>query len=245
MALWLEGVSLLVLLVAIANVINLQMSRAAQQRREMAVRAALGAGRGRLLSKLMLEVLAIAAGGAAVGVALTWWSATALHQLLMPGVPASSMAGASGWSPLATIVVATMLVVGVASLQVGVDAIGAQLKTGRGGDGFSRARLRQGLLVAQVVMSALLLVGAGLFMRSIMKIGELQFGMDHGPRSGGHASAARRRLLGCGGRGLLRARSRRARERFPASSGRLPRTRRRLRRRSDRRSRCLASSARR
>ena len=113
----------------------------------------------------MLEVLAIAAGGAAVGVALTWWSATALHQLLMPGVPGVIDGGRFGLVALATMVVATMLVVGVASLQVRVDTIGAQLKTGRGGDGFSRARLRQGLLVAQVVMSALLLVGAGLFMQ--------------------------------------------------------------------------------
>ena len=104
-ALLIEGVSILVLLVAIANVINLQMSRAAQQRREMAVRAALGAGRARLLSKLILETLAIAAAGVAVGVALTYWSATALHQLLLPGVPAVIDAGRFGLVSFATIIV--------------------------------------------------------------------------------------------------------------------------------------------
>ena len=177
-ALWLEGVSLLVLLVSMANVINLQMSRAAQQRREMAVRAALGAGRGRLLAKLGLEVLTIAIGAAAVGAALTYWSTTALHQLLLPGVPGVIDSGRFGLVAIMTIVAVTVLVAGAASLGVSGNALVAQLKTGRGGDGFTRARVPQALLVAQVVMSALLLVGAGLFMKSIMRVGELQFGID-------------------------------------------------------------------
>jgi putative ABC transport system permease protein len=177
-ALWLEGVSLLVLLVAMANVINLQMSRAAQQRREMAVRAALGAGRGRLLAKLGLEVLTIAIGASAVGGALTYWSTTALHQLLLPGVPGVIDSGRFGLVAIVTIVAVTVLVAGAASLGLSGNALVAQLKTGRGGDGFTRARVPQALLVAQVVMSALLLVGAGLFLKSIVKVGELQFGID-------------------------------------------------------------------
>jgi predicted permease len=177
-ALWLEGVALLVLLVAIANVINLQMSRAAEQRREQAVRVALGAGRGRLLSTLLLEMFAIAAGGAAVGVLLTWWSAAALHSLLLPTAAPSSDLSRFVMIAAATLIATTAVVVAFAALQIRMGGIAERLRTGRGGDGFSRARLRQGLLVSQVVMSALLLVGAGLFLQSIVKVGRLQFGID-------------------------------------------------------------------
>jgi predicted permease len=178
-AVWLEGVSLLVLLVAIANVVNLQMSRAAQQRRELAVRVALGATRRRLLSKLALEMLIIAAGGVAAGIGLTYWSATTLHQLLLPGLPGAIDPWRFALVAGATMSIATAIVVGFAALQIGVEGVGERLKTGRGGEGFSRARLRQGLLVAQVVMSSMLLVGAGLFLRSITRVGELEFGMDN------------------------------------------------------------------
>ena len=177
-AIWLEGVSLLVLLVAIANVINLLMSRAAQQRREMAVRVALGAGRGRLLARIAIEMLIIAGAGALTAAALTYWSATALQQLLLPGTPGVISGARFGWVAAATLIGATAICVIFASLQVRMGAVSERLKSGRGGDGFSRARLRQGLLVAQVVMSALLLIGAGLFLRSIVKLGEVDFGHD-------------------------------------------------------------------
>ena len=177
-ALWLEGVALLVLLVAIANVVNLQMSRAAEQRRDQAVRVAIGAGRGRLLSTLVIDILAVAIGGSAIGGLLTWWTASALHRLLMPtaarvGDPSRLILVAA-----ATLVATTVVIVAFAMLQVRMEGIAERLRTGRGGDGFSRARLRQGLLVSQVVMSALLLVGAGLFLQSIVKVGRLQFGID-------------------------------------------------------------------
>ena len=177
-ALWLEGVALLVLLVAIANVVNLQMSRAAEQRREQAVRVALGAARGRLFSTLVLEMFAIAAGGAALGVLLTWWSASALHRLLIPTAAQSSDPTRFALVAAIAVIATTTLVTAFAALQIRMEGIAERLRTGRGGDGFSRARLRQGLLVSQVVMSALLLVGAGLFLQSIVKVGRLQFGID-------------------------------------------------------------------
>ena len=101
-----------------------------------------------------------------------------MHQLLLPGVPGVINSGRFGLVAIMTIVAVTVLVAGAASLGVSGNALVAQLKIGRGGDGFTRARVPQALLVAQVVMSALLLVGAGLFMKSIMKVGELQFGID-------------------------------------------------------------------
>jgi predicted permease len=177
-ALWLEGVAVLVLLVAIANVVNLQMSRAAEQRREQAVRVAIGAGRWRLFSTLVLEMSTIAIGGTAVGALLTWWSAAALQRLLLPNAPPLSDPTRLAVVAALTFVATTAVVVAFAALQIRLDGIAERLRTGRGGDGFSRARLRQGLLVSQVVMSALLIVGAGLFLQSIVKLGRLQFGID-------------------------------------------------------------------
>lgn len=179
-AVWIEGVALLVLLVALANVVNLQMSRGAQQKREQAVRIALGASRARLLSRLAMEMLFIACAGAAAGILLTYWTATTLQQLLLPG--AVGVINLPRFATVAglTVLVSTVLCTTLSSLQVRLDGISERLKTGRGGDGFSRERLRQSLLVAQMVVSALLLVGAGLFLRSIDRLGKLDFGHDEG-----------------------------------------------------------------
>ena len=178
-ALWLEGVALIVLVVALANVVNLQLSRAAQQRREMAVRVALGAGRIRLLSRLLLETLFVAAAGTAIGAVLTYWSATMLQQLLLPGLPGTIDVERFVTVAVASMLAATAIVSTFAAIQIRVPDVGERLKTGRGGEGFSRARVRQGLLVAQLAMSMLLLVGAGLFMRSIDRVNRLEFGMDN------------------------------------------------------------------
>ena len=177
-ALWIQGVALLVWFVALANVINLQMSRAAQQRRELAVRVALGAGRGRLITALTVEMLFIAVAAAVIAVGLTYATAGALQQFLLPGVPGAIDIRRFAAMAVLTVLAATFVCVGLAALQVRLDGVSARLKTGRGGEGFTRARLRQGLLVAQVVMSALLLVGAGLFLRSVERLGALDFGHD-------------------------------------------------------------------
>ena len=178
-AVWIQGVALLVLLVSIANVVNLQMSRAAQQRRETAVRVALGASRGRLLARVSLEMLAITAAGALLGLILTFWSAATLQQLLLPGGAAFVVASRLAMMAGGTIAAATVICVALSALQVRTNDVSGRLKSGRGGDGFSRERFRQALLVSQVVVSALLLVGAGLFLRSIDNLGRVQFGHDH------------------------------------------------------------------
>lgn len=177
-ALCLEAVSLLVLLVAVANVVNLQMSRAAHRRRETAVRVALGAGRGRLLRAVAFEMLLISLAGAALALLATWWSAAALREFLLPGGAGVIDPRRFALVSAVTVFGAMLVLAAFGSLQVGGRATSAALKTGRGGEGFSRARLRQGLLVAQVVLSAVLLVGAGLFMRSAARLNSLQFGID-------------------------------------------------------------------
>ena len=178
-AVWIQGVALLVLLVSIANVVNLQMSRAAQQRRETAVRVALGASRGRLLTRVTLEMIFITGAGALLGLVLTFWSAATLQQLLLPGGAAFVVRSRLAFMAGAAIAAATIICVALSALQVRTNDVSGRLKSGRGGEGFGRERFRQALLVSQVVVSALLLVGAGLFLRSIHNLGRLQFGHDH------------------------------------------------------------------
>ena len=136
-ALWIEGVALLVLLVAVANVVNLQMSRAVQQRRELAVRVALGAGRGRLLAKTLLEMLFVSGSAALLGVLLTFWSATILQELVLPGTSGEFDFGRFAVVAITTVAIVTVLCAGLSFVQVRVGDINHRLKTGRGGEGFT------------------------------------------------------------------------------------------------------------
>ena len=177
-ALWLQGVAALVLLVAVANVVNLQLSRALQRRREMAVRVALGAGRARLVTQLGAEAAIVVGGGALGGVVLARLAAAAISQLLAPGSAAAIDTGRFAAFVLVSSTVAIALCTAAASASVGGERIADRLRSGRGGDGFTRPTFRQAILIAQVAISAMLLVGAGLFVRSMDRLGRLEFGMD-------------------------------------------------------------------
>ena len=178
-AIWIQVVGALVLLVAVANVVNLQMSRGAQMRREFAVRVALGAGRSRLVSSLFLEMLLISGAATVASVLLTWWTAASLQQLLLPTAGSAIDLGRLASVAAMTMGAATVVCLTFSSFQMRFTGVGERLKSGRGGEGFGRERLRQALLVAQVVVSTLLVVGAGLFLRSTAQLGGLQFGHDH------------------------------------------------------------------
>ena len=178
-ALWLQAVGLLVLLVAVANVVNLQLSRGAQMRRDLALRVALGAGRARLATAVLLEMLLIAAAASAFALLFTWAAGTSLQRILLPGTLGAIDLGRVAGLASASMAMAVMVCLAFAALQLRTTQIGERLTSGRGGDGFSRERLRQALLVAQMVVSVLLLVGAGLFLRSVQQLGRLQFGHDH------------------------------------------------------------------
>ena len=159
----------LVLLIACANLANLQLVRAAARRSEVTVRMALGAGRGRLVRQLLAESLLLSALGGAAGVALAF----AGRQVLVGAgglFPAQLDYGLNG-RVLGFSLAASLLTVVLSGLAPALRATRLDLSTaikqgGRtGGGGLERSRLSQALVVTQVAMSLVLVVGATLLSR--------------------------------------------------------------------------------
>jgi predicted permease len=179
----LMGVVGAVLLIACANVANIMLARGAGRRRELAVRAALGAGRSRLAMQLLTESLLVAASGGVAGIALAWIGAGPLLRRFIPR---------AGWSDLAIDVspdglvllftVAVSLLTGVlAGLAPAIQATRPSLVPALNDDtpgsaGRSRALLRRLLVVSQVALSLLLVIAAGLFVRSLANLRGLEPG---------------------------------------------------------------------
>ena len=166
------GVVGVVLLIACANVSGLLLSRGVGRRREVAIRAALGASRFHLARQLFIESLALATLGGAVGVAIAVWTSRGLDALLPP-MPFPVLIGASLnvrvlLFSAAAVVFATM-VFGLAPALHGSRASLQDTLRATTGAGFTlrRARLRRGLVVAQVALAMVLLVCAGLFVRTL------------------------------------------------------------------------------
>jgi putative ABC transport system permease protein len=171
----LMGAAGLVLLIACANVANLLLTRAVQRQREMAVRAALGAGRWRLARQLLTESLVIAGAGGLAGLGIAWVLVPGLVALTPAGVLPAEI-GVDGRVLAFTILVAlaTAAVFGVLpGLQASRPDLETVLReTGRGtAGGRARRRVRDGLVVAEVALSLVLLVGSGLLLRTVHAMG--------------------------------------------------------------------------
>jgi predicted permease len=176
------GVVLLVLLIACANVGNLVLSRAAARQGEISVRMALGATRPRLARQLLTESLLLAAVGAVCGVVLARWVVPALLTLVAP--PTTPVQATLNGPVLAF----TIAITGIAGILFGlVPAVRAGrvdlvtvMKSGSRGIASSRRRLglAELLVAAQIAVSLVLLVGAGLFARSLLNLQDQPLGFD-------------------------------------------------------------------
>jgi putative ABC transport system permease protein len=178
----------LVLLIACANVANLLLARAASRQKEVAVRFALGAGRARLVRQFVLESLTLAIAGGAVGVLLSSWTVRFLLRLLPPETSFQVAFSSDPDTRVLAFTVAVSAFTGILfGLAPAIQATGTDvapaLKEQAAGvlGGGSRARLRQVLVALQVGLSLLLVVGAGLFGRSLYNLKNLDLGFrtDH------------------------------------------------------------------
>jgi len=165
----------LVLLISCANVANLLLARATTRQKEVAVRLALGAGRRRLVRQLLTESALLALLGGALGLLLATWGVN----LLVSYIPRAGAPLRINFTPDARILgfttavsLLTALLFGLApALRATKVALSPALKDdARGASGGSRLRLSKALVVAQVAMSLALLIGAGLFVRSLQKL---------------------------------------------------------------------------
>jgi putative ABC transport system permease protein len=171
------------LLIACVNVANLLLATAVARERELAIRAALGAGRARLLRQLLTESLVLAALAGVTGAVLGRWLLGAIELLLPPEIAEVVTVRYD----LRAVAGAVLLALGSALLFGGVPAlqsariglVGA-LKEGGAvrGSGRARTRLKQGLVVAEVALSALLLVATGLLLRSFWTLGSVSPGFE-------------------------------------------------------------------
>ncbi len=178
----LMGMVGLVLLIACANVASLLLARASSRQKEIAVRQALGAGRLRLVRLCLAESVALSVAGGLVGLLLAYWVGEALIRAL-PFEDAARTLSAVPDLRVGLFTIAVSVLAGVVSglvpaLRAGRSDVATVLKNEAaavvGGGG--HFRLRKGLVVAQVALSLLLLIGAGLFTRSLMNLRALDPG---------------------------------------------------------------------
>jgi predicted permease len=177
---WIAGVSLIVLLIACANVANLLLFRAIRRRRETAVRLALGIGRGRLIGEQLVETILLALVAGAGAMLLAVWGSEAIRRLLFPEIDWST--DRFSWRVLGF----TLLVSLLAGLAAGLvpawlesrpDLL-STLKEGGAQTGIRRSRLRAGLVILQAGLSVMLLAGAGLFLLSFHRVRSVDLGMQ-------------------------------------------------------------------
>jgi predicted permease len=173
----------LVLLIACANIANMLLARGVARTREIAVRMALGASRGRIVFQLLIESFLLSVTGAVAGIALAWKASGLLLQMASPGPDPVPLNLAPDLPVLAFTLGLTVLTALLFGCLPAFRATGFEftpaLKDGRGSSSVSaRGALARSLIVGQIALSVLLLVVAGLFVRSLIHLTSIDTGFD-------------------------------------------------------------------
>ncbi len=175
------GAVALVLLIACVNVTNLLLARGVQRRGEFVVRAALGAGRARMIRQMLTESLLLAGLGGVVGLLLASFGVDLLKALSPPGLPRVGAIGVNGAVFTFALGVTTMigLVVGlIPALHVSRGDLQRELQQSSRRAGVGHQMTRRALVVAEVALALVLLVGAGLLLRSLQQLFAISPGFD-------------------------------------------------------------------
>ncbi len=172
-----------VLLIACANIANLLLARGAARYREIAVRTALGAGRGRIVRQLLTESLLLAFAGGVAGLFFAWWSFSFLKQLIPDSMALNAGvridARIFGFTLLLSLL--TGVIFGLApALQAAKVDLNEALKQsgGRTGTGAGHRRLRGALVVSEIALALVLAVGAGLLIQTFLRLRALDIGVN-------------------------------------------------------------------
>ena len=175
------GAAFLVLAIACVNVTNLLLARGVRRRGEFALRAALGAGRLRLMAQLLIESLLLATMGGAVGIAVAALGVRALMALTPPELPRAAAIGVDGAVLLFAVGLSTLIGVGFGltpALQATRGDPHADLQHGSRRTAGGHRRLRAALVVAEVALALVLLVSSGLLLRSLQRLFAVDIGFD-------------------------------------------------------------------
>ena len=177
----LAAVVVAVLLIACANVANLQLAQATGRRREIAVRAALGASRSRVVRQFLSESLLLAVAGGVAGVLLALWLTDALAARAAASIPRLGDVRIDGMTLAFTVAlsaVAGVLFGVMPAVQAARTDLHESLKEGARGLSTGGARTRSVLVAAQVALSLMLLVGAGLLLKSFARLQQVDLGFE-------------------------------------------------------------------
>ncbi len=175
----LAGAVAFVLLIACTNVAGLFAARMVGRERERAVRLALGAGRAQLISHVLAEAAVLAISGGAVGLALAWWSVKAISNAIASQLPAGTSLSLDSTVLLFTAGSALISALLIAVIPAWQSSAGPIRRQSHGaGAGAARNRARNFLAVGEIAMAMVLLIGAGLTLKSLLELGRARTGFD-------------------------------------------------------------------
>jgi len=174
----------MLLLIACSNVANLLLARATSRQKEIAIRASIGAGRGRLVRQLLVESGILAGMGGVAGLLFAYWGLKAVMAAMPQNALPSEAVVSMNWAVLAFTIAVTVVTTLLCGLAPALHAVRRDLQAqlqdaARGANvGYRHGGLRSALVVAEVALSIVLLAGAGLMMRSFFAIENVDLGFD-------------------------------------------------------------------